>query len=105
MLKIKIAGNDIIITIATATGGQKQIEIVKGQYEKRYYSNIVFLNNAIILEGDEEKVLATNVITASVKVKSVKQQIAEILGNEEIYLLGIDAIPDRQERAILERMI
>jgi hypothetical protein len=97
MIKVRLVNNDFILTIATS-GQTKQIEITNGKYNGKNYSDIIFSNDNIILEGDDDIVLQTSVAAAFITVKGIRNKIAEILGNEDVYLIGINAIPEGEEK-------
>lgn len=104
MTKIQLLNNDIVFTVAS-NGKTESIEIKNGGYKNKHFTNAVISDNAIILEGDENIVIAPSSIAVYVNIKSVAGKIAGILQDDAVYLSKIDAIPRGREREVLEKLI
>jgi len=77
----------------------------------RFYNNeqfqfITFTENTISLESaDTMKLIANNAFIVQIEIKGIRQKIYELTGNADIFISGIDAVPEGKEREILAKLI
>lgn len=104
MTKIHLIHNNIVFTVLAGNKIRK-IEIKNGIFDNKKFTSAIITNNAIILEGDENIVLENSISAIYINPKSIIDQLSEILQNDSIYLSGINAIAEGEERAIIEKLI
>lgn len=104
MTTIYLLGNDITFTVISSEKVEK-IGIKNGVFNDVRYTDAVIYNDSIILEGDENLLLRSNVIACYIDMKDVVTTVAEILQDEHVRLSGIEAIPEGQERSILKSLL
>lgn len=102
MIKIRLIGNDINFTLLR-NGKTEIIEIKNGSYNEVSYHNVIISNNALILEG-ENSLAFDSIVGVYVTPKTAAEKIADILQDNSVCLVGVDAIPKGSEREILERL-
>ncbi|MGC9100097.1 MAG: hypothetical protein ACP5HC_02365 [Caldisericum sp.] len=105
MVKINLLGQEITFEIITSTRRNKKITVKNGIYDNRYFSNAVITEHAVILEGDENLLIESEVCAVYVTVASIKDRIANILQDDTVYLSPNEAIPEGKERELLMKLI
>lgn len=107
MVRFKISDTDLIIKFfSSSSGSERQIEIKNGFYNNEQFQFITFTENTVFLESiDNIKVVANNASLVQIEIKGIKQKIYELTGNGDIFISGIDAVPEGKEREILAGLI
>jgi hypothetical protein len=106
MVKIILALQTVTIKIYGEANTQHRTTIIKnGLHNKKMYSHLVFTEGNVLLEGKEAMVLATNAKIVDIEVENIEQKIAKLVGNRDIYLKGIDAVPEGKERELVKNLI
>lgn len=106
MIKILLSMQVVTIKVYGDSNSQhKTIVIKNGSYNKKLYRHLVLAEGNLVLEGEEMAVLASSAKVLSIEMENIERKIAKLIGNEEIYLRGIDAVPEGREREIIKNLI
>ena len=106
MVKINISEVDLTLNV-TAADRSFTVDLFKGLYKNKKYTTLFIFDRALVLSANDgsEVVLGTNVVTVSVNYHTVKDKLSRILQDSAVYLYGVDAIPEGQEREVLKNLI
>lgn len=104
MVKISLLDNDVTINILTANGN-RDVNIILGKYEMKRFSDIIITPNSVVLEGDENLLLAGDVSAVYVKIRSIVDKLADILNDKSVYIKKMDVVPHGAEREILQKLV
>ena len=81
------------------------VGIRDGKYKSCYYSSLLLAENNVILQGEETIIVHADAKFITLSIKSTKMAIAEIVGDNEIFITGSHAIPEGSEKEILEKLL
>jgi len=104
MIKLQLLGIDITFEVIYGLKTQK-IEICNGVYNGKKFNNAILIDNSIILEGNESVAICSSYIACNIKIKSIVDKINEVIQDDSIYIVGAKAIPEGEERGIIEKLI
>jgi hypothetical protein len=105
MVKIPLSGISLTLTVVTAKGTNK-IEILNGFYKNRQYTTLTLIDKTLVLSDNTgDVVIASDIVMLSIYLHRVRDHVSRILGNQDVYLYGINAVPEGKEREILEKLL
>jgi intein/homing endonuclease len=106
MFKLQLSEADYIIE-AFCPKGKETFHIAKGMYEDKRYEAVIITAGLIILDGEESLQLSENVsaVYINMKRRTILDQIAEFLKNDDVYMEKVDAVPKDKERELLRFLI
>lgn len=107
MFRIDLLNNTIKFTLLYS-GSSSQVELIiaDGRYKDRCFHSAVYTEGSLFLEGaDGALLIRDNIKALYCKIPSIKDIVAEYLGSQDIYLQGVDAIPEEKERDVLRKLI
>lgn len=87
------------------SNGTQRITLERGRYQDKVYHRAVILSGSIVLEGEGEPLCLGNAEAIYVHPEGIRDRIAALLESEEIYMRGMAAIPEGQERHLIEKLL
>jgi len=108
MTEIPLTDLSVIIEIHDTSDGLPRKYILKdGKHiNGKTYSSLMIIDEKVALKGGIDTLLiSTEAKIITVTVKSSIEKASEILNDTNIFMSGIDAIPEGQEREILAAIL
>ncbi len=105
MISINLARNDIVLKILRKSTSPAEFKICGGRYKGRFYQRALIAEDSVILEGDDLIQLASDASAVYVQISDIAERIAHLSGNESVIVHGARAVPQGEERRILEQLL
>lgn len=104
MTKLSLCGLTVTFVFISLEGSDA-VTIRNGGYGDKSYSHAIIGGNYVLLDGEETSLLRSGYVSLRIEVANPRRTIAQALGNDSVYVAGIDAVPEGREREILSAIM